>query len=101
MVLLTSTGHRYGFLAVTPHWTMAALQIVFVVMGLYMVSLPDAGFDVRKVTLILFHRQLGIMALALAAARMTWRISNPACHVAQQPKKLSALASALYASGRS
>jgi cytochrome b561 len=77
MVLLTSTGHRYGFVAITLHWTMAALLIALLMLGLYMVSLPDAGFDVRKINLILIHKQLGILALALAAARMAWRISNP------------------------
>jgi cytochrome b561 len=77
MALLTNTEHRYGFVAITLHWTMAALLIALLMLGLYMVSLPDAGFDVRKINLILIHKQLGILALALAAARMAWRISNP------------------------
>jgi len=77
MALLTNTGHRYGFVAITLHWTMAALLIALLMLGLYMVSLPDAGFDVRKINLILIHKQLGILALALAAARVAWRISNP------------------------
>jgi len=77
MPLLANTTQRYGFVAVALHWMMAALLIALLALGLYMVSLPDAGFDMRKITLILLHKQLGILALALAVARMAWRIGNP------------------------
>src|SRR6185369_16783041 len=44
--------------------------------GLYMVSLPDVGFDTRKIVLILSHKQLGMFALALALLRLAWRVGH-------------------------
>ena len=41
-----------------------------------MVSLPDAGFDKTKIDLILFHKELGVLALTLATARLFWRLTN-------------------------
>ena len=55
---------------------MAILLIGLAVLGLYMVSLPDVGFDTRKIELILYHKELGMIALALAALRLAWRISS-------------------------
>jgi hypothetical protein len=42
---------------------MAALLIAFLVAHLQVVSVPDAGFNVRKITLNLFHRLYKIFAL--------------------------------------
>jgi hypothetical protein len=33
-----------------------------------MVQLPDIGFDARKVTLILVHKEIGVAALLLVGA---------------------------------
>jgi cytochrome b561 len=55
---------------------MAIVLIPLVVLGLYMVSLPDAGFDTRKITLILYHKELGILALTLAVLRLAWRVGH-------------------------
>ena len=63
-------------MAIGLHWLMAALLIMLLVMGLYMVSLPDVGFNTRKIALILYHKQLGLLALALAALRLGWRVGN-------------------------
>jgi cytochrome b561 len=77
MVPLVNTPLRYGTLAVALHWLMALLLVALIGLGLYMVALPDAGFDTRKVVLILYHKQLGMLALALAALRWLWRLANP------------------------
>lgn len=76
MTSLENTGKRYGAVAIALHWLMAVLLITLVALGLYMVSLPDAGFNTKKITLILYHKELGILAFALGAARMLWRIGN-------------------------
>jgi cytochrome b561 len=60
-------------LAMLMHWGMAALLVALVAMGWYMVRLPDAGFDRTKISLILAHKSLGIVALGLAMVRIVWR----------------------------
>jgi cytochrome b561 len=73
---LRNTVQRYGAVAIALHWLMAALLVALLAMGLYMVSLPDVGFDTRKIALILYHKQFGLLALALAALRLAWRVGN-------------------------
>jgi cytochrome b561 len=77
MARLANTDQRYGAVAMALHWIMAALIIALVALGLYMVTLPDVGFDTKKITLILYHKELGMAALALAALRLGWRLGNP------------------------
>jgi cytochrome b561 len=72
----TAATQRYGAMAVALHWLMAIALTALVVLGLYMVSLPDAGFDTRKVFLILSHKQLGMFELALALLRLVWRVGH-------------------------
>lgn len=76
MILLANTHQRYGIVAIMLHWLMACMLIALVALGLYMVSLPDAGFDKKKITLILLHKEYGILALALVAFRLAWRVGN-------------------------
>jgi cytochrome b561 len=67
---------RYGAVAIALHWLMAIVLTALVVMGLYMVSLPDVGFDTKKIVLILYHKQIGMFALALALLRLAWRTGH-------------------------
>ena len=67
---------RYGAMAIALHWLMAIVLVALVALGLYMVSLPDAGFDTWKIALILYHKQLGILALTLAVLRLAWRVGR-------------------------
>jgi cytochrome b561 len=76
MTGLQNSELRYGVLAMALHWFMAILLTVLIVLGLYMAGLPDVGFDTRKIMLILYHKELGILALILAAPRLLWRVSN-------------------------
>jgi len=71
-----NTGERYGAVAMLLHWVMALLVMGLVVLGLYMVSLPDTGFDTKKITLILYHKELGLLVLLLFAARFAWRVTQ-------------------------
>ena len=66
----------YGAIAIGLHWLMAIVLIALLVLGLYMVSLPDVGFDTWKIFLILYHKQLGMLALALAVLRLGWRVGH-------------------------
>jgi cytochrome b561 len=72
----TNTEQGYGSVAVLLHWAMAVLLVVLLMMGVYMVGLPEVGFDREKITLILVHKALGFAALAAALARVAWRTSN-------------------------
>lgn len=76
MTPLANTAQRYGAVAIMLHWLMAIVLIVLVVIGIYMANLPDVGFDTKKIGLILFHKELGILALGLAALRLAWRVGN-------------------------
>lgn len=76
MTQVLNTRERYGAVAIMLHWLMAVVLITLSVLGLYMVSLPDVGFDMKKIALILYHKQLGIVALALALLRFAWRVGN-------------------------
>jgi cytochrome b561 len=74
---LANTERQYGVPAVVLHWLMAALIVALVSLGIYMDRLPDAGFDTKKITLILVHKEIGVFALALAGLRLAWRQLNP------------------------
>ncbi|MGE5115491.1 MAG: cytochrome b [Betaproteobacteria bacterium] len=76
-IALANTPRRYGVVALALHWLMAALLVALVAFGVIMVGLPDAGFDTRKIMLILWHKQLGVAAFALVSARWLWRLGNP------------------------
>jgi cytochrome b561 len=73
---LLNSDRRYGVVALTLHWLMATLIITLVAIGIYMVRLPDVGFNIKKITLILVHKEIGILVLTLAVARLTWRQLN-------------------------
>src|SRR5262245_360633 len=74
---LGNSAQRYGAVAILLHWGMAALLLVLIVMGIYMVRLPDVGFDQEKITLILVHKGLGILALMGVGLRILWRVGQP------------------------
>ena len=68
---------RYGWFAIALHWGMAALLAGLLVLGWFMVRLPDAGYDTQKITLILAHKAIGMMVLPLVAIRLAWRLRGP------------------------
>jgi cytochrome b561 len=81
MTQLKNSARRYGAVAMALHWLMAVLLSVLVVLGLYMTRLPDVGFDTWKIRLILYHKQLGVLALLLVTLRLLWRIGNVLPHL--------------------
>ena len=73
---LANAERHYGLVAIALHWAMALLLLMLVVLGLYMVQLPDVGYDEVKITLILVHKALGLIALAAVLLRLGWRVGN-------------------------
>jgi cytochrome b561 len=76
MPQLHNTEQRYGAVAITLHWLMAVALVALLAMGLYMVRLPDVGFDTRKIVLIIYHKEFGLVALVLVAVRLAWRVGS-------------------------
>lgn len=76
MPQLQNTEQRYGAVAIALHWLMAAALVALLTMGLYMVRLPDVGFDTRKIVLIIYHKEFGLLVFALATVRLVWRVGN-------------------------
>ncbi len=74
---LSNTDQHYGAAAIALHWLMATLIVTLVALGVYMVRLPDVGFNLKKITLILVHKEIGVLVLVLACARLIWRQLNP------------------------
>jgi len=54
MTPIENTEDRYGAIAILFHWSMAFLIIGLAALGLYMVTLPDVGFNTKKITLVLY-----------------------------------------------
>jgi cytochrome b561 len=76
MAPIENTEERYGTIAILFHWSIAFLVIGLAALGLYMVTLPDAGFNTKKVTLVLYHKEIGVLVLALLATRLAWRVTH-------------------------
>jgi len=76
MIPWANTQRRYGAIAIALHWGMALLLVLLAALGLFMVRLPDAGYDTAKVTLILVHKALGMLALLLMLLRLAWRLAG-------------------------
>ena len=76
MTPIENTEDRYGAIAILFHWSMALLVIGLAALGLYMVTLPDVGFNTKKVTLVLYHKEFGVLVLVLVVTRLAWRLTH-------------------------
>lgn len=76
MTPIENTEDRYGAVAIVLHWSMALLMIALTALGLYMAALPDVGFNTKKITLILYHKEFGLLAFTLFVLRLGWRITQ-------------------------
>lgn len=70
------TTQRYGTVAMSLHWLIAAAIIGMLIVGKYMHGLPDSNAD--KFTLYQLHKSFGITILALTVVRIAWRLMHPA-----------------------
>jgi len=73
---IKNTKNKYGLISIIFHWLMALLIITLLGLGLYMVDLPDVGFNALKIKLIFLHKELGTLVLFLVIMRLIWRLCN-------------------------
>lgn len=66
---------RYSSPAIVLHWLMALLIAGLLALGLYMTGL---SLSPEKLKLYSWHKWAGVAAFLLAAARLAWRVRNPA-----------------------
>ncbi|UZK68683.1 cytochrome b [Sphingomonas sp. S1-29] len=72
---MADAGHpagRYGSVSRFLHWSMAALILVNLPLGLLSDTLEDAGYET-----VGLHKSIGLTLLALALIRIGWRLMNP------------------------
>ncbi|RAP35713.1 cytochrome B [Legionella quinlivanii] len=72
-MLLKNSNNHFGLVAILLHWIMAILIIGLLIMGIYMVELP---ISLQKLKLYGWHKEYGLLALALVIVRLCWRIIN-------------------------
>lgn len=66
---------RYGAVAMTLHWVLAAAILFMLWLGLTMTSLDET--DPRTFPLFQLHKSIGLTILTLSVARLAWRLANP------------------------
>lgn len=64
---------RYTNVAIALHWTIAALIVLQLVGGVVMHKLPFSDF---KLDMYQWHKAGGLTVLALALARLAWRLGH-------------------------
>lgn len=67
---------RYTKPAVLLHWLIALLILAAFALGVTMVDIP--GITPTKLKYFSWHKWLGVTVLALACARLLWRLAHPA-----------------------
>jgi cytochrome b561 len=76
MASIGNPEDHFGMAVILLHWSMAFLIVGLAALGLYMVTLPDVGFNTRKIMLIVFHKEIGLLVLVLLVARLAWRLTH-------------------------
>jgi cytochrome b561 len=69
-----TTPTRYGAVAQTLHWLVAALIVTQFVLAYRADDLP---LGVHKLALLARHKSFGMTVLMLAVLRLLWRLKNP------------------------
>ena len=86
---LGNTEDHYGAIAIVFHWSMALIVIGLAALGLYMVTLPDVGFNTKKIMLILYHKEFGLLVLVLLVTRLAWRVTQHTAAIGCTPTGLA------------
>jgi cytochrome b561 len=71
---MNQTVWRYGTVAMTFHWVIAALLIANICVGLYMGDLPRS--DPMKFEIFQIHKSIGLTVLVLSILRVLWRLTH-------------------------
>lgn len=83
--MLRNRQNSYGLVAIVLHWTIAAMFLGQVALGLTMVRVQSMALEFR---LIQWHKSIGFLILTLSLLRLAWRLSN---HGPEQVSSLSDL----------
>ncbi len=70
---IKNTEMRYGLVTIFFHWLIAIIVIAQLTLGLYMTDLPRG---ILKLKLYGWHKEIGVIILALAISRLLWRSVN-------------------------
>lgn len=73
--MMRNTPDRYGVVAMTLHWLIAAMVLINIGLGLYFTDLPQdyPGKSLFTQT----HKSIGLTVLMLSILRLIWRLMNP------------------------
>lgn len=75
---------RYTSTAIALHWLLAILIVGTFTLGLVMTDMP--GLTMAKLRYYAWHKWAGVTVLALAAARLLWRLAHrPPAYPATMP----------------
>jgi cytochrome b561 len=74
-MIARDTNTRYGTVAMSLHWLIAAAVLFNIGLGFYMGDLPRTDPD--RFWIIQFHKSTGLSILVLSVARVLWRVINP------------------------
>jgi cytochrome b561 len=72
-MIIRNTKYHFGLISILLHWIMAILLIGLLVLGIYMVNLP---ISLQKLKMYGWHKEYGLLALALVIVRILWRWIN-------------------------
>ena|SRR3990167_2798793 len=72
-MIFRNTQNHFGMITILLHWLMAILLIGLLALGIYMVYLP---ISLQKLKMYGWHKEYGLLALALAMVRIVWRWIN-------------------------
>lgn len=70
---IKNTETRYGLVTIFFHWLIAIIILAQLTLGLYMTGLPRG---LLKLKLYGWHKEIGVLILALAICRLSWRLIN-------------------------
>ena len=73
--MLGNSKTRYGAVAMSLHWLIAAAILFMFWLGPFMANLPET--DPRQFPLFQLHKSIGLTILVLSFARLAWRLMNP------------------------
>jgi len=84
---LANSHLRYGGVAITLHWLIAAAIALNLCLGLYVAEILTDQ-DPSRQGLLQFHKSVGLTVLGLSLLRLGWRVVNP---IPPLPDTLTAL----------
>jgi cytochrome b561 len=90
--MLRNTYRLWGAPAKALHWTVAALVVAQVPLGL---AAANWRLSPTKLDLFVWHKSLGMLILVLMAARLVWRLSGVAPALPADTRSLERLAAHL------